>query len=74
MMLTSEKPNSDSKNLYMTLLNFKTFVDQTRDHLILGGAFEHNSFFWEGVEFQEANLHNPNTQGVAWEEDIEASN
>ena len=42
MMLTSEKPNSSTKIINMTLLNSTTFFDHTKNCFILGGAFECN--------------------------------
>lgn len=41
-MLTSKKPNSSTKNQYVTLLSSTTFIDNTKNHSILGGAFESN--------------------------------
>ena len=42
MMLTSEKPNSSTKILNVTLLNSTTSFDHTKNCFILRGAFECN--------------------------------
>lgn len=40
--LPAKKTNSSTKNQYVTLLSSTTFIDNTKNHSILGGAFESN--------------------------------
>ena len=62
MMLTSEKPNSSTKILQMTLLN-STFFDHTKSCFILGGAFECNFEGGGGGKFEHTNLKKFNAHG-----------
>ena len=63
MMLTSEKPNSSTKILNVTLLNSTTSFDHTKNCFILGGAFECNFEGSRGGKFERTNLKKFNAHG-----------
>ena len=54
--LPAKKTNSSTKNQYVTLLSSTTFIDNTKNHSMVGGAFESNFCLGGGGGFAWANL------------------